>query len=111
MEELVDSLFLTTLSRFPEPDEVGAFVGLLTPGFGTRIVPGTEADPPAWDLPARRVSWSNHLSPEANAITVEHQRLIQCGPSPTRRLTPAWRERCEDALWAFINSPEFVFLP
>jgi len=22
-----------------------------------------------------------------------------------------WRERMEDALWALVNSPEFVFVP
>ena len=61
--------------------------------------------------PARRVSWSNHLSPEASRIQIEMEKAARDGDPPTDRLTPAFRERMEDVVWALTNSPEFVFIP
>ena len=58
-----------------------------------------------------RVSWSNHLSAEATLIRMEEERKLRMGDQPTKRLTPEFRERFEDALWAMINSPEFVMAP
>ncbi len=37
--------------------------------------------------------------------------LLREGDPPTRRLREDWRRRMEDALWALVNSPEFVFVP
>ena len=58
-----------------------------------------------------RVSWSNHLSSEATLIRMEEERKLRMGDEPTNRLTPEFRERFEDALWAMVNSPEFVMVP
>ena len=59
---------------------------------------------------SRRVSWSNHLHPDATRIQAEEERRRPGGNPPTGRLTPAFRERMEDVVWALVNSPEFVFL-
>jgi hypothetical protein len=42
---------------------------------------------------------------------MEEERRLRMGDAPTNRLTPAFRERFEDALWAMLNSPEFVMVP
>ena len=42
---------------------------------------------------------------------MEEERRLRMGDEPTHRLTPAFRERYEDTLWAMINSPEFVMVP
>ena len=60
---------------------------------------------------ARRVSWSNHLSPEATEIQLERERAVREGDPPSARLTPGFRERMEDIVWALVNDPEFLFIP
>jgi hypothetical protein len=57
------------------------------------------------------VSWSNHLTNEANAIKIQLEAAARRGDPPTPRLTAAWRERMEDVLWSLLNDPEFVFSP
>jgi hypothetical protein len=42
---------------------------------------------------------------------MEEERKLRMGDAPTNRLTPEFRQRFEDALWAMINSPEFVMVP
>ncbi|MCX6597662.1 MAG: hypothetical protein NTV70_14985, partial [Acidobacteria bacterium] len=59
----------------------------------------------------RRVSWSTHFDAEATLIRMREEREAQLGEPPTARLTPEFRERYEDALWALVNSPELVLLP
>ena len=59
----------------------------------------------------REVTWSNHLSPEANLYAAETERQVELGPPPTDYLAPDWRTRMEDAIWAIINAPEMPFLP
>ena len=61
--------------------------------------------------PLGHVSWSNHLSPEANRIKIELEKRAREGDPPTVALKAGWRERMEDMLWAVLNSPEFVFVP
>ena len=39
------------------------------------------------------------------------QQRVARGEPTTQRLTADFRERVEDALWALINSPEFVVIP
>ena len=61
--------------------------------------------------PLRHVSWSNHLSEEANRIKIELEKRAREGDPPTVALQANWRERMEDMLWALMNSPEFIFIP
>ena len=74
-----------------------------------RDVSGYEPKPPL--RPVTGVSWSNHLSPEANEIKVRLEHLVRAGDPPTGLLETGWRERMEDMLWALINTPEFVYVP
>ena len=73
--------------------------------------PRRVAPPDPLDHLARRVSWSNHLSPEASTIQIEREKAARAGDPPTARLNAAFRERMEDVVWALLNSPEFVFVP
>ena len=59
----------------------------------------------------RYVSWSNHLSGEANMIKQQMQERVRRGPPPTRFLQADWRERAEDAVWSLLNSPEMIVIP
>lgn len=113
-EQLVDELFLRTLSRPPMDAERQTVAELLGEGFEDRIVPEGQIPQEATDPKAagrRVVSWSNHLSPEASEIKLELERRAREGDPPTKRLRDDWRRRAEDALWALVNSPEFVFVP
>ena len=78
--------------------------------YENRVVPGAKPRP-ASAPGARQVSWSNHLSPEATEIQLEGEKAARAGDPPTARLTPEFRQRMEDIVWALINSPEFVFVP
>jgi hypothetical protein len=136
LPEFVRALSVRVLSRPPSLPEAASFVALLERGYderrpGTRTSSsaasgsssatgdGTEliVDHPVGDshalrkVPARAVSWANHLNPEATRIKQEQERAARLGDTPTSRLDPDWRERVEDLVWAMINSPEFVFVP
>ncbi len=104
-------MYLRILSRNPSDSETSRLVAYLDDTYATRIVPGAAAAPRTSSAAARRVSWSNHLSPEATTIQIERERAARAGDPPTSRLTAAFRERMEDVVWALINSPEFVFVP
>jgi hypothetical protein len=110
IEHLIEEITLTILSRKPITEEQTLFVDLLSPGYDSRVVVGAVAKEPA-RLPRTMVSWSNHLSSQANEIKVELQEAVERGDLPTERLDSDWRERFEDMLWALLNSPEFLFLP
>jgi hypothetical protein len=108
---LIRAVYLRILSRPPTDSETSRLVAYLDDTYANRIVPGAVAVPRASAAAARRVSWSNHLSPEASTIQIERERAARAGDPPTTRLTGAFRERMEDIVWALVNSPEFVFVP
>jgi hypothetical protein len=110
LDKLIDETFLRVLSRPPYPEEARAFRELLRPSFPGRKVKNAAMNAATMKTD-NRVSWSNHLSSEATLIRMEEERRLRMGDEPTRRLTPEFRERFEDTLWAMVNSPEFVMVP
>lgn len=112
--EFLDALFLRLLTRAPTEAERARYLDYLRAGFESRIIPATEiasSTPSAARRPAKYVSWSNHLDPEATLVRQEQELVARQGDPPTARLTPAWRERMENVLWALLNSPEWVYSP
>lgn len=110
LEKMITEMFLRVLSRPPAKEEVRVMSNLLGDLYTQRKVKG------ALKTDARissdsRVSWSNHLSAEATVIRMEEERALRLGAKPTARLETRFRERLEDALWAMVNSPEFVMVP
>jgi hypothetical protein len=111
LTELLDEVSLQILSRPASSEEREMYVALLCDGYESRIVPGAEKRLAGKRSARNAVSWSNHLSAEATEIKLELERAVQAGDPPTARLDTDWRERMEDAVWAMINSPEFMFVP
>ena len=110
IEKLVDRMYLQYLSRPPSKDEQKLFIELLSSGYADRVVNVSEPKK-SQRANANAVSWSNHLSAKATSIKLEMERRVREGDPPTCRLQSEWRERAEDALWALLNSPEFIFIP
>ena len=110
-EELAESIFLRFLSRPPSPQECERLVALLGPGFEGRLVEGPSPENRPGPVHRPRVSWSNHLSEEANRVMLDDGRQARAGDPPTSRLRPEWREAMEDAVWSVFNLPEFVWMP
>ncbi|MFO0949076.1 MAG: DUF1553 domain-containing protein [Planctomycetota bacterium] len=110
-EQLVDSLFLRYLSRFPSTTERTPLAQALAVGFEERLLSPGEVKPPRTLPELPRVTWSNHLSPEASTIALELERRARSGPPPDPRLRPEWREVYEDVVWSIVNIREFVWLP
>lgn len=108
-EELVDRIFMRILTRKPDSGERQTIVEFLKPGFEIRIVKAGNKTTRARKVHA--VSWSNHLSKEANEIKLEIEKTAREGDPPTEMLDADWRVRMEDVVWALVNSPEFVFVP
>ena len=110
LDKLVGEVFLRVLSRPPSPKEARTFHDLLQPSYASRRVKNAGMTASAMKTD-NRVSWSNHLSAEATLIRMDEERKLRMGDQPTKRLTPEFRERFEDVLWAMVNSPEFVMAP
>jgi hypothetical protein len=109
-EDLIRSVILRVFSRAATDAEIARLVAYLGETYSDRVVPGAVRRPPM-RASTRRVSWSNHLHPDATTIQQEEERVVRQGDPPTARLTSAFRERMEDIVWALVNSPEFVFIP
>lgn len=111
--QLVDRLFLRLLTRKPTPAEKARFVNLLKPGYDSRAIPPAKriAPKPGKREPERYVTWSNHVDGPANALALEKEQAARRGDPPTNALTTDWRLRMEDALWALLNSPEWMYTP
>jgi hypothetical protein len=107
--DFVQQIFLRLLSRPPSSEELDRFTALLTPGYDTRRTGAPPAPAPPRNTKA--VSWANHLNPEATNVVLAVEKEVQAGPPPTPQLEAEWRQRCEDALWALMVSPEFVAVP
>jgi hypothetical protein len=110
LEKIIEETFLRVLSRPPLAEESRMLSALLRPHYAGRVVKDAAASASMMKTD-NRVSWSNHLSSEATLIRMEEERKLRMGDAPTNRLTPAFRERFEDTLWAMLNSPEFVMVP
>jgi hypothetical protein len=111
VEELVDELYLRFLTRLPNGQEKEEFVELLTPGFESRKIHSDQPFVTAnWIPEIREVSWSNHLSVEANYHVAEKVDRLLAGPKPTDSIATDWRERMEDAVWVLVNTPEFQYI-
>jgi hypothetical protein len=108
---LVEQLFQRCLSRLPTSDEAAPLVVALEVGFDERTLAEDLVQPTPIDEPLTRVTWSNHLVPQATTIQLEMQRRARRGPHPDPRLDPGWRERYEDVVWSLINASEFVWIP
>ncbi|MCB1203556.1 MAG: DUF1553 domain-containing protein [Verrucomicrobiae bacterium] len=110
--DLVDDLFLRYLTRTPTEEERAAYLSLLEPGFDDRLATSQPDFQKATYLPeVREVSWTNHLSVEANEISARLEAKAYKGPASTEWIKSDWRERMEDAVWALVNSPEMAFVP
>ena len=42
---------------------------------------------------------------------VEQEKAARRGEPATDKLSPEWRQRLEDILWAMLNAPEWAFSP
>jgi hypothetical protein len=109
LDEFIAQIFLRVLSRPPCAEELKTFGALLEPGFESRMTGAPPAPPKKRTTKA--VSWANHLNPDATNVVLTIEKEVQAGDVPTTRLTPEWRERVEDAVWALLVSPEFIHLP
>jgi hypothetical protein len=108
-DEFIDGLFLRVLTRHPTAVEKSRYLALLGPGFVQRLRLLEPLAPSASRRPAYYVSWSNHLDADATRVRQDQEAEARRGDTPTPRLTTLWRLQAEDALWALVNSPEFIF--
>jgi hypothetical protein len=110
LEELVETLYERILTRPSTSDERQVLSDLLAEGYEERIVAGPEAVPPRRIHRSPR-TWSNHLHPDATDEALARIAEVDRGEAPSVRLNADWRQRAEDAVWALVNLPEFVFVP
>jgi mono/diheme cytochrome c family protein len=109
LDRFIERLYVRLLSRPPSGREIATVTQRLAPGYSTRLqLDAPQAPPP----PRRRyVAWSNHMTEEANLLRLEEVEIAQAGKQPMARLTADWRERCEEVVWAILNTPAAVHIP
>jgi hypothetical protein len=109
----VDKLYLRLLTRLPNTDEKQLYLQHLRDGYDTRLtdIPTTSSIAPSNRAREKYVSWSNHLDAEATTVRLEQEKAARQGDPPTQKLSPSWRTRLEDVLWALLNSPEWAYSP
>ena len=110
-DELVDSLFLRYLSRYPSASERSALATALAAGFESRLLASSAEPVIPQPEPLPKVTWSNHLRSEANHVALEMEIRARNGQPADPRLSSEWRELYEDAVWSIINIREFVWMP
>ncbi|MFM9016232.1 MAG: hypothetical protein ACKOLZ_01755, partial [Verrucomicrobiota bacterium] len=91
--------------------EKSKYAAYLAEGFANRVLPPPLSAPPGTRKPAYYVSWSNHLDADATVVRQAQEADSRRGDPPTPQLRDDWRRRAEDAVWALVNSPEFIFTP
>ena len=114
LPQLVDHLFMRTLTRHPTVAELEKYVAYLKPGYDHRIVSlAVSQDQVQLKKPRineKYISWSNHLDPQATTLRQEQESAARRGETPTLRLEANWRGRMEDVIWTVINAPEWVYI-
>ena len=108
---LIEQAFLRVLSRPPTADQREMLTKQLESGYAKRVLPAPPKSLKKEYDRTLQLSWSNHLNDKATNIKLAAAKKIANGDEPTPRLRADWRERMEDALWAMVNSPEFLFVP
>ena len=81
-----------------------------SPGIGNGLTYET-GDLPKKPRMTKFAMWSNHLHPDSTPVVYEREKMVRAGDPVTPRLAPAWRERMEDAVWALMLTPEFIYVP
>lgn len=109
--EIVETLFMRFLSRPPSAAEMAQFSELLKDGFESRRVTEQPLNPIEPPPPLPRLTWFNHLNPEATTVALEYEKRARRGPPADPRLRAEWRERLEDFIWTLVNHREFVWMP
>jgi hypothetical protein len=110
-EAFIDQIYLRILSRRPSAAERAESLALVGPGYDTRQLPPDQAKRIEPEPRPVGVTWSNHLTDEANQAKLELARIAAQGDPPSGRLDPDWRERAEDLAWTLFNTPEFIVAP
>jgi len=111
LDDLITQLFQRVLTRAPGDKERAAFAAALAPGYADRLLAVPTGDAPKKPRVTKFAMWSNHLNPEATTVVYEMEKLVRAGDPATPRLAPRWRERMEDAVWALMLTPEFIYVP